>query len=58
MTRRISAPDAKAATSRWSPTWQHMDNLDHIRPETGVPGITGTSAWSLPGRGFPGPAAE
>jgi len=27
-----------------------MDNLDHIRPNTGVPGMTNASAWTLTGR--------
>lgn len=33
-----------------------QDNLDHIRPATGA--WDAPSAWNLPGREFPGPAAE
>ena len=36
-------------------TWM-QDNLDHIRPATGA--WDAPSAWNLPGREFPGPAAE
>jgi hypothetical protein len=45
-------------TDLWSPTWQHFDNLDHIRPDTGVPAINRVGVWNLPGRDFPGPAAD
>merc|ERR1719183_2723113 len=37
-------------TAKWTPAWKHMDNLDHIRPNTGVPGMTNASAWTLTGR--------
>eukprot|EP00281_Chroomonas_sp_CCMP1168_P025066 CAMPEP_0206230722 /NCGR_PEP_ID=MMETSP0047_2-20121206/10427_1 /ASSEMBLY_ACC=CAM_ASM_000192 /TAXON_ID=195065 /ORGANISM="Chroomonas mesostigmatica_cf, Strain CCMP1168" /LENGTH=95 /DNA_ID=CAMNT_0053654197 /DNA_START=62 /DNA_END=349 /DNA_ORIENTATION=- len=47
----------KEYTSMWSPTWQHFDNLDHIRPTTGVPAMDAVGKWNLPGRAFPGPAA-
>lgn len=42
----------------YAPQWQHMDNLDHIRPDTGVPQMNSVGAWNLPGRAFPGPSAE
>jgi hypothetical protein len=45
-------------TKLWSPTWQHFDNLDHIRPDIGVPTWNVVSQWNLPGREFPGPAAD
>ncbi len=45
-------------TDLWSPTWQHFDNLDHIRPDTGVPAVNRVGVWNLPGRDFPGPAAD
>jgi len=45
-------------TKLWGPTWQHFDNLDHIRPSTGNPNIDAVGAWNLPGRAFPGPAAD
>jgi hypothetical protein len=38
--------------------WQHFDNLDHIRPTTGVPTWDAPGQWNLPGREFPGPSAE
>ncbi|EKX51780.1 hypothetical protein GUITHDRAFT_150806, partial [Guillardia theta CCMP2712] len=48
----------KHYTDLWSPAWQHMDNLDHIRPSMGVPSWDAPSQWNLPGRAFPGPAAD
>ena len=42
----------------WGGTWQHFDNLDHVRPTTGVPTWDAPSKWNLPGREFPGPSAE
>lgn len=30
-----------------------MDNLDHIRPTTGVASWDAPSQWNLPGRAFP-----
>uniref|UniRef100_A0A7S0N8B8 Uncharacterized protein n=1 Tax=Cryptomonas curvata TaxID=233186 RepID=A0A7S0N8B8_9CRYP len=42
----------------WGDEWKHMDNLDHIRPSLGLPNHDTVSAWHLPGRDFPGPAAD
>jgi hypothetical protein len=42
----------------WDDNWRHMDNLDHIRPTLGLPNHDAVGAWNLPGRDFPGPAAE
>ena len=42
----------------WGSTWQHFDNLDHVRPTTGVATWDAPSKWNLPGREFPGPCAE
>ncbi|EKX51023.1 hypothetical protein GUITHDRAFT_103610 [Guillardia theta CCMP2712] len=42
----------------WSPTWQHLDNLDHIRPSMGMQNWDNVSAWNLPGRSFPGPGLD
>mmetsp|Transcript_4287 Transcript_4287/g.8284 ORF Transcript_4287/g.8284 Transcript_4287/m.8284 type:complete len:93 (+) Transcript_4287:50-328(+) len=45
-------------TDEWNSVWQHFDNLDHVRPTTGVPTWDAPSQWRLPGRSFPGPAAD
>mmetsp|Transcript_23293 Transcript_23293/g.36451 ORF Transcript_23293/g.36451 Transcript_23293/m.36451 type:complete len:83 (-) Transcript_23293:180-428(-) len=45
-------------TELWNNKWRHFDNLDHVRPNTGVPTWNMAGAWELPGRTFPGPAAS
>jgi len=42
----------------WGGVWQHFDNLDHVRPTTGVATWDAPSKWNLPGRAFPGPCAD
>eukprot|EP00960_Hanusia_phi_P029157 747803-Hanusia_phi.AAC.4 len=54
----VRPSDGDVAPCSWSPAWQHMDNLDHVRPSMGVPSWDAPSQWNLPGRAFPGPAAD
>ena len=42
----------------WDDNWKHLDNLDHVRPSLGLPNHDAVGAWNLPGRDFPGPAAD
>eukprot|EP00286_Rhodomonas_abbreviata_P000320 CAMPEP_0181290630 /NCGR_PEP_ID=MMETSP1101-20121128/1517_1 /TAXON_ID=46948 /ORGANISM="Rhodomonas abbreviata, Strain Caron Lab Isolate" /LENGTH=95 /DNA_ID=CAMNT_0023394929 /DNA_START=196 /DNA_END=483 /DNA_ORIENTATION=+ len=34
----------------WDDRAWHIDNMSHIRPDTGIPSMNAIGAWTLPGR--------